>query len=68
MDMNFSKLWKIVKDKAASHAAVHGSQRAGHNLATEEQLACVLFCFVLFFAGMLFQGNKAESYLHSQQE
>ena len=35
MDMNLSKLWKIVKDEEASHAAVHGLQRAGHNLVTE---------------------------------
>ena len=24
MDMNLSKLWKIVKDREAWHAAVHG--------------------------------------------
>ena len=24
MDMNLSKLWEIVKDREASHAAVHG--------------------------------------------
>ena len=24
MDMNFSKLWEIVKDREAWHAAVHG--------------------------------------------
>ena len=36
MDMNLSKLWKIVKDEEASHAAVHGLQRVGHNSVTEE--------------------------------
>ena len=41
MDMNLSKLRKIMKDEEAWHAAFHGSQRAGHNLVTEEQLACV---------------------------
>ena len=24
MDVNFSKLWEMVKDRKASHAAVHG--------------------------------------------
>ena len=41
MDMNLSKLRNIVKDEEAWHAAFHGSQRVGHNLVTEEQLACV---------------------------
>ena len=36
MDMNLSILQEIVKDRKAWHAAVHGSQRAGHNLATEQ--------------------------------
>ena len=35
--MNLSKLWEIVKDRGTWHAAVHGLQRDGHNLATEQQ-------------------------------
>ena len=31
MDMSLSKLWDIVKDRKAWRAAVHGSQRVGHN-------------------------------------
>ena len=31
MDMNLSKLWETVKGSGAWHAAVHGSQRVGHN-------------------------------------
>ena len=27
MDMNLSKLWEIVKDREAWHAAVHGTSR-----------------------------------------
>ena len=31
MDMSVSKLWKMVKDSEAWRAAVHGSQRVGHD-------------------------------------
>ena len=35
MDMNLSKFQEIVRDRRAWPAAVHGSQRAEDNLATE---------------------------------
>ena len=34
MDMSLNKLWKIVKDREAWRAAVHG---VGHNLVTKQQ-------------------------------
>ena len=37
MDTNLSKLQERVKDREAWHAAVHGSQRVGHDLVTEQQ-------------------------------
>ena len=42
MDMSLSKLRAIVKDREALRAAVHGSQRVGHDLATEQQQLRVL--------------------------
>ena len=37
MDMNSGKFWEMVKGREPWRAAVHGSQRVGHDLATEQQ-------------------------------
>ena len=31
IDMNLNKLWEMVKDREAWHAAIHGSQGIGHD-------------------------------------
>ena len=36
-DRSLSKLWEMVKDRGAWHAAFHGLQRVGHGWATEQQ-------------------------------
>ena len=37
-DMNWSKLWETVEDRRVWRAAVMGSQRVGHDWATEQQI------------------------------
>ena len=37
VDMSLSKLWEKVKDREVQQAVVHGSQRVGHYLMTEQQ-------------------------------
>jgi len=37
MDMNLSKVWGIVKNREAWHAAVHGVSKVGYAWVTEQQ-------------------------------
>ena len=37
MDMSLKKLQEVVKDREAWHAAIHMSQRVGHDLVTEKK-------------------------------
>ena len=38
MDMSLSRLWEMVKDREIWRAAVHRSQRVGHNWVTKQKL------------------------------
>ena len=40
MDMSLSKLWEIVKDKEAWHAAADGVEKSWTWLAMERQQSC----------------------------
>ena len=37
MDINLNKLWEIVDDSRAWYVTIHGVEKVGHNLVTEQQ-------------------------------
>ena len=44
IDMSLSKLWEMVKDREAWHAAVHGVTKSPKELDTTEQLKTTSMC------------------------
>ena len=56
MDMSVSNLREVVKDREAWYAAVHGSQRVGRDLETEQQqkhIPLSVTCMILIYPGLL---------------
>ena len=48
MDMSLSNLWQMVKDGEAWRAAIHGAERVGYNLVTEQQQQWPIFSSAQF--------------------
>ena len=54
---DLSKLQEMVKDKEAWHAAVHRSQRLGHDLVTEQQIYKTTYSSIIY---ALFLSSRIE--------
>ena len=57
VDMNFNKLWKIVKDREVWCAAAHGVQRVEHDSVIEEHQQAVILLDGLTFLSLLKMGH-----------
>ena len=49
MNKNLGKLWEMVKNRKAWHAATMGPQRVGHDLVTEPQKHLSKNCRLVYY-------------------
>ena len=54
MDMSLSRLWELVTDMEAWHAAVYRVQRVGHDWVTELNQTFLSWCVRIFHNGMIY--------------
>ena len=64
MEMGSGRLWELVMDREPWHAAVHGSQRVGHDWVTELNLSSwwIFFLYYIFHSGLFSNMENTENY------